>query len=214
MEQILLKQDLIKMIDSKELSVYITLRSIYTSPRKEPVCINSMVIYSELSGNLNITQTTRQRIEKAIESLGSKGLINIISKGSNGSYLIDISRLFFDSSKEHFVYVERNDLNLIMNSNSKLDKFNLLKHFVTILCLSGFDRVIKYNDKVIKRAYCNCALNVLSQQSKIQLNTISKYNMELQRLKVIYIFKDYMTNNVYCRYKYKEIIAKTYRLKI
>ncbi len=204
-EQILLKQDLISTLSPNELIVYIAIRSIYTTLRNEPICINPVEIYAELAEDLGIKQSVRQNIIDGIESLNSKKLINIIQRGINSTYLVDISGTYFDSFQEYFVYVDKEGLRNILKAKTSVNKLGLIKYYVILLCCFAFENYAEIEDKkIVKRVYGNPTLDTLSMKSNMPVPTLIKYNSELERLKVIHIFKRKMFNNVYCIYKFKE----------
>lgn len=133
--EIYLKNDIIdnlKNTDS-DISLYVALRSLYQSTRKNQIITYNMIMY-ELYGNLSYKRAAYEKIVEAFKRFSNVGLISIVEKVSNTEYIVDLSNLYFEgNSNNYYTVIRDEEIHTIMNINNKMDKFKLLRYFIVCL---------------------------------------------------------------------------------
>lgn len=214
-DKVLLSQEVIQSdLSPKELGVYIALRSMYPLERTKPVYLNPNAVLLELSQHSDMNETIRRGIKQAIDGLDSKGLIQILDKSNRGDYSLNISKIYFDSKNEFFLWVDNKAIEKIMNAKLSSDRFALLKYYLVVLTSMDYIKRIKINGYEQNRIICTYSIGRLSSIANMQFKTITKYNKDLDDLKLIYTIREPLQNNIYCRYEHKDAVLKYFRDKV
>lgn len=188
-------------LSPKAISLYIALRGLYSG--ENYIYITPSIIYYELSHKLNLTRYISNTLIDGIYELAEDNYIHILETNKD-TFILDISNL--NSKNEYFTYIDLSDMRAIFNSSSTINKFSLLKYFAVLIdSLSGTYRVLidgAYKTKIIG----NMPLSHLSKTCGIRYASAIKYNSELERLKLIYVYRQDHKCNIYCNYKYKDYV--------
>lgn len=174
-----------------EIATYVALRSIYSSARDTQFVSYNMITYELYNGKC--TNTASTYIKTAFQSLVDKGLVTIVEKLSTTEFVLDLSKLHFDSSKEYYTVIRLDEVHSIMNIANKMDKFKMLRYFIT--CLRTICRTQGiYVDQSTKQNFVGfmsqeylCGQIGVCYKSNFKL--IQQYNDVLEENKLLYIHR-------------------------
>ena len=181
-------------LTDSELGVYVALRNIYLSNRDYQVVTFNMIAY-ELFGNKDYKRAIFESIKSSFKSLVDKEIITIIDELSSTEFVVNLSKLYINMENEdtYYTVVRDNEVHTIMNINSKIDKFKLLRYF--IICMKTICRTTGvYKDCGIKQNFVGfmtqdylCSLIGISHDTNSKL--IQTYNSVLEENKLLYIYR-------------------------
>lgn len=177
--------------DDYEIATYVALRSIYSSTRDTQFVSYNMITYELYNGKC--TNTASTYIKTAFQSLVDKGLVTIIEQLSTTEFVLDLSKLYFDSSKDYYTVIRLDEVHSIMNIANKMDKFKLLRYFIT--CLRTICRTQGiYVDQSTKQNFVGfmtqeylCEQIGICYKSNFKL--IQQYNDVLEEYQLLYIYR-------------------------
>lgn len=210
-----------------EIAVYVALKSIYVSSRDYQVVSYNMIAY-ELYANKDIRNSFYESVKKAFLDLVSKNIVSVIFDLSTTEFVVDLKQLYFDGNKnkEYYTVVRDNEVHTIMNINNKMNKFKLLRYYITCL------RTLSRTQGIYSDYYGNRKINFvgfmtqeyLCYETNIKYRSnkklIQQYNDILEQSKILYVHRhtkmkrDKITGqfksftNHYGRYEDKEEIIK------
>ena len=171
-----------------EIAVYVALRSIYSSIRNTQFVSYNMIAY-ELFGHSDYTTTAHQYITNGLNNLIKRGLVSVVKKLSKTEFELDMSKLFFDSDdNEYYTVIKRDEVHKIMNIQNKMDKFKLLRYFITCLrtlCRTQGTDIKKGIVGFMPQEYL-CELMGVSFDTNFKL--LLQYNKVLEDNKIMYIY--------------------------
>jgi len=182
-------------LNKYNLLVYLHLQEM---TYKDETRISTNVLIENITKEKETTKKMRTNILNALNYLINNGIVDGI-RFSKCTYIIRKCSFTIDKNSK-FVIIYFDEL-------EKINNVNLLHYFIMILSTIS-------NKLVDSVRYGNMSIQFLSQINQISINTIIRYNQELQDLKLIYIRKPSDTTNtfknLYCRYqdkKYIDILA-------
>ena len=156
------------------------------------------------------------KVQDGFDELVSSGFIKINQKIGKNEFLCDVTGLYFERGSEYFVVITSDELNTIMNLDTKTDKFQLFRYFVSLVgCFNHSSKL----EEEYKGKVCGIALNNVN--SLINKRTAIRYNELLEQNHIIYVFRfeDILLSktfdneitripNAYSRYKDKDNCIK------
>ena len=177
-----------------EIATYVALKSIYTSNRDTQFVSYNMITYELFNGKC--TNTASTYIKDAFNSLVDKGLVTIVEKLSTTEFVLDLSKLYFEysnGSNEYYTVIRLDEVHSIMNIANKMDKFKLLRYFIT--CLRTICRTQGiYVDQSTKQNFVGfmtqeylCEQIGICYKSNFKL--IQQYNDVLEEYQLLYIYR-------------------------
>lgn len=171
-----------------EFSVYVALRSIYTSKRATQFVSYNMIAY-ELFGHSDYSITAHQYISNGLNSLIKKELVSVVKALSKTELELDMNKLYFnfDEDDEYYTVIKRDEVHKIMNISNKMNKFKLLRYFATCLrtCRTQGTDVKKGIVGFMSQEYL-CELMGVSFDTNFKL--LLQYNKVLEDNKIMYIY--------------------------
>jgi len=218
-----------KIITNKELSsdaiaVYIALRMMQNLNTNK-YYINIKLLSFYLTDDIIIGRKYAERLSKGLNELAVKNYIKIVVNNNEKDYILDISNLFIDNhhnendDKIFLVIVTSEEIHKIMNLDSRLDKFSVLRYFISMINTINYNATYydemgnAYNNFVgfMTNDYIGSLCGVTSY------TTYDKYNHLLEDNGLIYVFRHSMMvrnekgnlknlPNHYGRFKDKELI--------
>ena len=176
------------MTDS-EFAVYVALRSIYISKRTTQFVSYNMLAY-ELFGHSDYTTTAHRHISNGLNNLIKKGLVSVVNNLSKTEFELDMNKLYFDfdDDGEYYTVIKRDEVHKIMNIENKMDKFKLLRYFITCLrtlCRTQGTKIKKGIVGFMPIEYL-CDLMGVSFDTNFKL--LLQYNKVLEDNKIMYIY--------------------------
>lgn len=218
-----------KIITNKELSsdaiaVYIALRMMQNL-KTNKYYVNIKLLTFCLTDDIIISRKYVERLSKGLNELVVNDYVKIVVNNNEKDYILDISNLIIDThhnendDKLFFTIVTSEEVHKIMNLNSRLDKFSILRYFISMLSTINYNAT--YYD-VMGKAYNNfvgfMANDYIGSLCGVtSYTTYDKYNHLLEENEMIYIYrhsilirdeKGQLKNlpNHYGRYKDKGLI--------
>ena len=159
-----------------------------------------------------ITKTEESLIHKGLKKLIDKNIVSVVSRLTDTEYILDVTNI--NNTSKFFVNINVSDVRKIMNINTKVNKFTLLRYYIILLSTFKIDKS-KDSGKIgyMSQSY-------IKDLSGISIPTMNKYNNILEENKMIYIAKstdheEYYDSkgnhritkfkNVYSRYEDRDI---------
>lgn len=178
-------------LNDYEIATYVALRSIYSSARDTQFVSYNMITYELFNGKC--TNTASTYIKNAFQSLVDKELVTVVEQLSTTEFVLDLRKLYFETSDEYYTVIRLDEVHSIMNINNKMDKFKLLRYFIT--CLRTICRTQGiYVDQSAKQNFVGfmtqeylCNQIAVSYKSNFKL--IQQYNDVLEENKLLYVYR-------------------------
>lgn len=206
-KKILVDQSIINNINlsSEAICVYIAIMA-FSIPKDDEIFINNTKLEYYLFGN-KMSRNEHLAMTKGLKDLSNNGYISIIQKMNSTDYIYNYENINQREIKQYF-YVDRDDIRSIMNLDTNLNKYKILKYYA---CLLGTFYKNK-NEKDLSRAKIGFQPQTnISLISGISISTINEYNKLLEKEKIIYILKTVSNANntikrriIYSRYEDKD----------
>lgn len=176
-------------LTDSEFAVYVALRSIYISKRTTQFVSYNMLAY-ELFGHSDYTTTAHRHISNGLNNLIKKGLVSVVNNLSKTEFELDMNKLYFDfdDDGEYYTVIKRDEVHKIMNIENKMDKFKLLRYFITCLrtlCRTQGTKIKKGIVGFMPIEYL-CDLMGVSFDTNFKL--LLQYNKVLEDNKIMYIY--------------------------
>ncbi len=218
-----------KIISDKELSsnavvAYTALRMIQNLNTNK-YYVNIELLAFQLAEDITFSRKYVERLSDGLNELIIKRYIEIVANNADKDYILDISNLIIDNNsdgskdKTFFVVIDSDEIHKIMNLDSRLDKFSVLRYFMCMLSTVNYSAT--YYD-VMGKEYINFVGFMTNDYigslcGVASYTTYDKYNHLLEANEMIYIYrhnilirdeKGQLKNlpNHYGRYKDKELI--------
>ena len=211
-------------LSSNAIAAYTALRMIQNLSTNR-YYVNLKLLAFQLTDDITLSRKYMERLGDGLNELITKKYIDAKVYIGEKDYIVDIGNLIIDNDssekkeKIFFVIVTSDEIHKIMNFDSRLDKFSLLRYFMSMISTINHDAT--YYD-VMGNAYNNFVGFMTNDYigslcSVTSYTTYDKYNHLLEENELIYIFrhsvmvrdeKGQLKNlpNHYGRYKDKELI--------
>lgn len=218
-----------KIISDKKLSpnaiaAYTALRMIQNLNTNR-YYVNIKLLTFQLTDDITFSRKYMERLSDGLNELIIKKYIEVVTNNADKDYVLDISNLIIDNhsdrsrDKTFFVVIGSDEIHKIMNLDSRLDKFSLLRYFMCMLSTINYNAT--YYD-VMGNAYNNFVGFMTNDYigslcGVTSYTTYDKYNHLLEDNEMIYVYrhsvlirgeKGQLKNltNHYGRFKDKELI--------
>ena len=178
-------------LNDYEIATYVALRSIYSSARDTQFVSYNIITYELFNGKC--TNTASTYIKTAFQSLVGKELVTVVEQLSTTEFVLDLKKLYFETSDEYYTVIRLDEVHSIMNINNKMDKFKLLRYFIT--CLRTICRTQGiYIDQSAKQNFVGFMTqeylcNQIGVNYKSNFKLIQQYNDVLEENKLLYIHR-------------------------
>lgn len=211
-------------LSSNAIAVYTALRMIQNLSTNK-YYVNIKLLVFQLTDNIILSRKYMERLADGLNELIAKEYIQVVTNNGERDYVLDTGNLIIDNhsdgnkDKTFFVVIESEEIHKIMNLDSRLDKFSVLRYFMSMI--STINHNATYFD-VMGNAYDNFVGFMTNDYigslcGVTSYTTYDKYNRLLEDNELIYIFRhDVMLRddkgqlknlpNHYGRYKDKELI--------
>lgn len=218
-----------KIINNNELSsnaivAYTALRMIQNLSTNK-YYVNIKLLAFQLTDDIILSRKYMDRLFDGLNELIIKKYIMVVANNADKDYILDIGNLIIDNcsdenkNKAFFVVIESEEIHKIMNLDSRLDKFSILRYFMCMISTINYNAT--YYDVMgnIFNNFVGFMTNdyIGSLYGVTSYTTYDKYNHLLEDNEIIYIYrysvlvrdeKGQLKNlpNHYGRYKDKELI--------
>lgn len=211
-------------LSSNAIAAYTALRMIQNLSTHK-YYVNIKLLAFQLTDDIILSRKYMERLLDGLNELIMKKYIGVVANNKEKDYILDIENLIIDNhssenkDKAFFVVIESNEIHKIMNLDSRLDKFSILRYFMCMISTVNHNATYfdvmgnEYNNFVgfMTSDYIGSLCGVTSY------TTYDKYNHLLEDNKIIYIYrhsvlvrdeKGQLRNlpNHYGRFKDKELI--------
>lgn len=213
-----------KKLSSNAVAAYTALRMIQNLNTNK-YYVNIKLLAFQLTEGITFSRKYVERLSDGLNELIIKKYIEIVTNNADKDYILDISNLIIDNNsdgskdKTFFVVIESDEIHKIMNLDSRLDKFSVLRYFMCMLSTVNYSAT--YYDVMGKEYYNFVGFMTNDYIGSLcgvtSYTTYDKYNRLLEENELIYIYrhsilirdeKGQLKNlpNHYGRYKDKELI--------
>lgn len=159
--------------------VYSVLRaSLYN--KENTYCRSVSYIGYELFGRA-ITKTEEYLISKGLKELIDKDVISVDVALTKTEFIVDVAEI--NSPLKFFFYITIKDVRKLMNIDTKVNKFSLLRYYMILISTFKHDK----SDQSGKVG--SMAQSYIKQLSGLSITTMNKYNDLLVDNKLLYIAK-------------------------
>lgn len=132
-----------KIISHKELSsnavaAYTALRMIQNLNTNK-YYVNIKLLAFQLTDNITFSRKYVERLSDGLNELITKKYIEVVTNNADKDYILDIRKFIIDNNsdgsknKNYFVIIGSDEIHKIMNLDSRLDKFSILRYFMCML---------------------------------------------------------------------------------
>lgn len=213
-----------KKLSSNAIAAYTALRMIQNLNTNRYYA-NIKLLTFQLTDNITFSRKYMERLSDGLNELIIKKYIEVVTNNADKDYILDIRKLIIDNNsdgskdKNYFVIIESDEIHKIMNLDSRLDKFSVLRYFMCMLSTVNYSAT--YYDVMGKEYYNFVGFMTNDYIGSLcgvtSYTTYDKYNHLLEDNELIYIFrhsvmlrdeKGQLKNlpNHYGRFKDKELI--------
>lgn len=180
--------------DDYEIATYVALKSLYTSSREEQFMSYNMIA-CELFGD-KCNQNSLGYIKTAFHSLVEKGLVSIVKEISTTEFFVNLSKLYVEFSKEsneYFTVIYLDEVRSIMNIDNRMDKFKLLRYYITCLRTICKSQGVYENQDIKANFVGFMSQEYLCEQAGINYHSnnklIQQYNAVLEENKLLFVYR-------------------------
>lgn len=213
-----------KKLSSNAVAAYTALRMIQNLNTNR-YYVNIKLLTFQLTDNITFSRKYVERLSDGLNELITKKYIEVVTNNADKDYILDIRKLIIDNNsdgskdKNYFVIIGSDEIHKIMNLDSRLDKFSILRYFMCMLSTVNYSAT--YYDVMGKEYYNFVGFMTNDYIGSLcgvtSYTTYDKYNHLLEDNELIYIYrhsvlvrdeKGQLKNlpNHYGRYKDKELI--------
>lgn len=211
-------------LSSNAVAAYTALRRIQNFNTNK-YYINIKLLAFQLTDDITLSRKYMERLSDGLNELIMKKYIEVVADNKEKDYILDIGSLLIDNQsdcnkdKVFFVVIESEEIHRIMDMDSRLDKFSILRYFMCMI--STINHNAAYYD-VMGNTYDNFVGFMTNDYigslcGVTSYTTYDKYNHLLEDGGLIYIYrhsvmlrddKGKLKNlpNHYGRYKDKDLI--------
>lgn len=213
-----------KKLSSNAIAAYTALRMIQNLNTNR-YYVNIKLLIFQLADDIAFSRKYMERLSDGLNELIANKYIEVVTNNADKDYILNLSSLIIDNNsdgskdKTFFVVIGSDEIHKIMNLDSRLDKFSVLRYFICMLSTVNYNATYydvmgkEYNNFVgfMTNDYIGSLCGVASY------TTYDKYNHLLEDSRLIYIYrhsvmlrddKGQLKNlpNHYGRYKDKDLI--------
>jgi hypothetical protein len=213
-----------KKLSSNAIAAYTALRMIQNLNTNK-YYVNIKLLTFQLTDDIAFSRKYMERLSDGLNELIVMKYIQVVTNKADKDYILDIGNLIIDNNSDDsknkifFLVIGSDEIHKIMNQDSRLDKFSVLRYFMCMLSTVNYNATYydvmgkEYNNFVgfMTNDYIGSLCGVTSY------TTYDKYNHWLEANEMIYIYrhgvlirdeKGQLKNlpNHYGRYKDKELI--------
>lgn len=213
-----------KKLSSNAIAAYTALRMIQNLNTNR-YYVNIKLLTFQLTDNIIFSRKYVERLSDGLNELITKKYIEVVTNNADKDYILDIRKFIIDNNsdgskdKNYFVIIGSDEIHKIMNLDSRLDKFSILRYFMCMLSTVNYSAT--YYDVTGKEYYNFVGFMTNDYIGSLcgvtSYTTYDKYNHLLEDNELIYIFrhsvmlrdeKGQLKNlpNHYGRFKDKELI--------
>ncbi len=213
-----------KKLSSNAIAAYTALRMIQNLNTNR-YYVNIKLLTFQLTDNITFSRKYVERLSDGLNELITKKYIEVVTNNADKDYILDIRKFIIDNNsdgsknKNYFVIIGSDEIHKIMNLDSRLDKFSILRYFMCMLSTVNYSAT--YYDVMGKEYYNFVGFMTNDYIGSLcgvtSHTTYDKYNHLLEDNELIYIFrhsvmlrdeKGQLKNlpNHYGRFKDKELI--------
>lgn len=174
MKEIFLNTEIIQntYLSDTSIATYTILRMLQYKDNELAIDINSIAYY--LFKNTTYDKNFTSKISKSIEDLIENKYISIIERLNSSTYVLDLTNIYLDTSKELFVKTNDKEVSSIMNT--KMINFKLLRYYLVLLSTINNNTKVGFDTQ-----------EALTFKSDVNRTTINTYNKKLQEMDLIYV---------------------------
>lgn len=213
-----------KKLSSNAIAAYTALRMIQNLNTNR-YYVNIKLLTFQLTDNITFSRKYVERLSDGLNELITKKYIEVVTNNADKDYILDIRKFVIDNNsdgsknKNYFVIIGSDEIHKIMNLDSRLDKFSILRYFMCMLSIVNYSAT--YYDVMGKEYYNFVGFMTNDYIGSLcgvtSYTTYDKYKHLLEDNELIYIFghsvmlrdeKGQLKNlpNHYGRFKDKELI--------
>lgn len=138
-----------KIINNNELSsnaiaAYTALRMIQNLSTNK-YYVNIKLLAFQLTDDIILSRKYMDRLFDGLNELIIKKYIMVVANNADKDYILDIGNLIIDNcsdenkDKAFFVVIESEEIHKIMNLDSRLDKFSILRYFMCMISTINYN---------------------------------------------------------------------------
>ena len=187
-------------VTNEGLAVYVALRKMMNSLESDFYVSTKQIVFTLLGHCQGNIRYTENNVKAGIQNLVDAGYIDIKENIGKTEYVIDLSKLEFetyseDGEGEFFTIIYLSEVQQIMNTNK--DKFKLLRYFITVVGTLS-NKVYTYVDvcESISSFVGYMTIQWLADNSGIDSKQAVVYNQCLEENGLLYIHR---SNDFYCK---------------
>lgn len=214
-----------KKLSSNAIAAYTAFRMLQNLNTNR-YYVNIKLLTFHLTGDITFSRKYMERLSVGLNELITKKYIEVVTNNADKDYILDISNFIIDNNsddskdKTYFVVIQSDEIHKVMNMDSRLDKFSILRYFMCMLSTINYSAT--YYDVMGKEYYNFVGFMTNDYIGSLcgvtSYTTYDKYNHLLEACELIYIFrhsvmlrdeKGQLKNlpNHYGRFKDKELIS-------
>ncbi|GEM_PF-1144274 len=202
-------------LSDNAICVYTALMNIYHFGQ-DNYYINYNLLAFQLFGNSNFTRYDVNNIKNGFNQLIDKNIISIVEELGKNEFMVNLPDFYVDKDKDYRLIAEGKDIETIFNL-CNVNKFALLRYYLTLLSTVHFKTTIEFNGKDINNFVGFMTQDYICELTNISKKVILNYNTLLEENKLIYIYRHNKKvlfddgniktlGNQYGKYKNKEYI--------
>lgn len=210
-----------KGLSHESISVYATIQLIKSYHfNDKQLYVNSNMIYFYMNGFIDkVSRKKMEQIKSGLDCLVDNGIIVPVNIVGKYEYILNVKDLDINSKDDYFVKISYDEYNKIMTCGKQVNRYQMFSYFCTIISNINYSKNY-FNKSSYVGKFCGLTLKVLAEKSMINnyrlLCKEDGYNDILEELKLLYIYKSDTIkrigdgqyenlNNIYCRYKDKDL---------
>lgn len=101
--------------------------------------VNNKLLAFQLKDDITLSRKYMERLSDGLNEWIMKKYIEVVANNKEKDYILDIGNLIIDNQsdcnkdKVFFVVIESEEIHRIMNMDSRLDKFSILRYFMCMI---------------------------------------------------------------------------------
>lgn len=185
-----------RKLSSNAVAAYTALRMIQNLNTNK-YYVNIKLLTFQLTEDITLSRKYMERLSDGLNELIENKYIDVVTNNADKDYILNIGNLIIDNNydgskdKTFFVVIGSDEIHKIMNLDSRLDKFSVLRYFMCMLSTVNYDAT--YYDVMGKEYYNFVGFMtndyIGSLCSVTSYTTYDKYNRLLEDNKLIYIYR-------------------------
>ena len=185
-----------RKLSSNAVAAYTALRMIQNLNTNK-YYVNIKLLTFQLTDDIAFSRKYMERLSDGLNELIVMKYIQVVTNKADKDYILDIGNLIIDNNsvdsknKIFFLVIGSDEIHKIMNQDSRLDKFSVLRYFMCMLSTVNYNATYydvmgkEYNNFVgfMTNDYIGSLCGVTSY------TTYDKYNHWLEANEMIYIYR-------------------------